>query len=159
MFSTYFKNFLPFSLKLRLSSAISLGLEESKIVRLGKGKKHGIEKKIQVTRICSSFNNFFLSLQTYAYHLSYVVSSVCRCFWYLATTFEICLLLTLSQTTNFKFPKSLRTTIFSLMKMSESSPRGQKTLSEKEELLVTSNVMSKILLFWLCFQKTCTADM
>ena len=35
--------------------------------------------------------------------------------------------------------KSLRTKIFSLIKMAESFPNGEKTLWEKEKLLVTSN--------------------
>ena len=41
----------------------------------------------------------------------------------------------------YKLPnrKSLQTTILSLMKMGESSPKGLKTLWEKEKLLVTSN--------------------
>ena len=46
-----------------------------------------------------------------------------------------------SQTTNFRLPhsKSLQTTISYVMKMAESSPNGQKTLREKEKLLVTNN--------------------
>ena len=54
----------------------------------------------------------------------------------------------------FQIGKSLQTTISSLTKMVESSPKGQKTLLEMEKLLVTSN----FLLFSQCFQKTCTAD-
>ena len=37
VFSTRFKNFLPFSSDLKLSSANSFSLEESKTCRLGKG--------------------------------------------------------------------------------------------------------------------------
>ena len=37
VFSTHLKNFIPFSSNLKLSSANSFGLEESKICRLGKG--------------------------------------------------------------------------------------------------------------------------
>ena len=37
VFSVHLENFLPFSLTLKLSSANSFNLEESKICRLGKG--------------------------------------------------------------------------------------------------------------------------
>ena len=49
--------------------------------------------------------------------------------------------LTLSQTTNFRFPnrRSLQMTILNLMKMVESFLKGKKILWEKEKLLVTSN--------------------
>ena len=39
------------------------------------------------------------------------------------------------------------------MKMAESSPKGKKTLWEKEKLLVTRNFP-----VFQCFQKTCSAD-
>ena len=39
------------------------------------------------------------------------------------------------------------------MKMAESSPKGEKTVWEKEKLLVTSNFS-----FTHSFQKACTAD-
>ena len=38
MFSTYWENFLPFSSSLKLLSANSFSLEESKFGRLGKGR-------------------------------------------------------------------------------------------------------------------------
>ena len=50
--------------------------------------------------------------------------------------------MTLSQTTNFRLlpnAKSLQMTISNVMKMAESSLNGQKTLWEKEKLVVTSN--------------------
>ena len=50
--------------------------------------------------------------------------------------------LTLSQTTNFRLVQTkrpLQTTILTVMKVTESSPNGKKTLWEKEKLLVTSN--------------------
>ena len=50
--------------------------------------------------------------------------------------------LTLSQTTNFRHfqtERLCRRQFLNLMKMAESSPSGQKTLWEKEKLLVTSN--------------------
>ena len=46
-------------------------------------------------------------------------------------------------------------TILDLMKMVESSTNGQKTLWEKEKLLVISNFS----FFPQCFQKNCTEDM
>ena len=50
--------------------------------------------------------------------------------------------------------KSLKTTIANLIKMTESSPKGLKTLWQKEKLLVTSNFS----FFHKCFQKTFPAD-
>ena len=49
--------------------------------------------------------------------------------------------LILSQTTSFRLlqTKNLLMTILNLMKIAESSPKGSKTLWEKEKLLVTSN--------------------
>ena len=52
------------------------------------------------------------------------------------------LCLTLSQTTNFRLLQIQRVckmTISNLMKTAESSPKGKKTLGEKEKLLVASN--------------------
>ena len=43
------------------------------------------------------------------------------------------------QILDFQILKSLNATIPSFMKMAESSPKGSKTLWEKEKLLVTSN--------------------
>ena len=50
--------------------------------------------------------------------------------------------LNLSQTTTFRLFQTDKTlqTILSLMNMTEKSPNGQKTLGEKEKLLVTSNL-------------------
>ena len=64
--------------------------------------------------------------------------------------------LTLSQTISFRLPnrKSLQTTILNLMKMQESSMKGEKTLRKKEEIARHE----QFLLFPQCFQKTCTAD-
>ena len=63
--------------------------------------------------------------------------------------------LNLFQTTNFRLLnwKSLQTTISNLMKVTESSPNGKKTLWEKEKLIVRSNFS-----FFQCFQKTYIAD-
>ena len=49
--------------------------------------------------------------------------------------------------------EELQKTIIDLMKMTENSPKGSKTLWEKEELLVMSNFS-----VFQCFQKTSPAD-
>ena len=64
--------------------------------------------------------------------------------------------LTLSQTTNFTLYQieSLQMTNSYLMKIAESSPNGQKTLREKEKLLVTSNFFFSHSVFESIVQQT-----
>ena len=54
MFSTHLENLLPFSSKLKLSSAKSFSLEESKICRLGKVKK----KRILIYILLNNYDDF-----------------------------------------------------------------------------------------------------
>ena len=74
------------------------------------------------------------------------------------TDFLVCLSsLTLSQTTNFRIfqtERVLQTTISNLMNMAESSPKGLKTLFEKEKLLVTLNFSFSHLAFKRLVQQT-----
>ena len=60
VFSTHLDNFMPFSSNLKLSSANSFGMEESKICCLGKGLKHGMEMvKMLVSAVFLMFSKVF----------------------------------------------------------------------------------------------------
>ena len=59
MFSTHLNNFLPFSSNLKLSSAHSFSLEESKILLFGKGLKQGCQ--IQFTCLTLYHTNLIIT--------------------------------------------------------------------------------------------------
>ena len=120
MFTTRLKNFLPLSSNLKLSSANSFSLEESKICCLGKGQSHtAIDSFTKPYSLLMTWERFF-----FLQHCRKIV----RC-WLSAFS---------------SISTSLLATNFNLLSnkpwfLHVCKTRFLKTLSEKKKLLIVSN--------------------
>ena len=136
MFSTLFENFQPFLWNLKLSSADSFGLEESKICRLEKGKDKEPKKKKKIDAF-SSVMKFYSSWQEKHLEKCKIVQPLID-----------------YQTTNlrlFSNWKSLQMSISNLTKNGRKLSKQVEKTGEKGEIAR----YEQFLLFPQCFQKAC----